>query len=332
MSKLFKQLRLFKGINKTTQIKLFSLIFSVIFSGCTYLGLTSIPVHTLESNFQNDQSRYIEIDGLRVHYRDEGDGPVLLLIHNELGSLHSWDGWVKELGGKYRIVRMDLPGFGLTGPASLQDYGRSATVDFISRFIDELNLTNINLVGASYGGFTAWNYALDYPDNVNKLILLAPVGYTQKLPLIVQVFTAPGSEMISSVAVPKPMVEQALRQGFGSKKRLTKDIINRYHHLLLREGNRTSAARFFKVLKEHSQNEYLGVGIKDISVPTFVMWGEQDRWTPIEYLDLWMEDIADAEFMRYPSVGHYPHEEVPTISAQDADLFIQGRLEKFPGT
>lgn len=327
-----KQISLFKGINKTTQIKLFSLMAVLVFSSCTYMGVKSIPVQTLEAEFQNENSRYIDIDGLRVHYRDEGTGPVLLLIHNELGSLQSWDGWVKELGGKYRIVRMDLPGFGLTGPASLQDYGRSATVNFLSRFIDELDLHNINLVGASYGGFTAWNYALDNPDNVSKLILIAPIGYTQKLPAVVQFFAMPGMETASNIAVPKPIVKQTLEQGFGSKKRLTKDIVNRYHHLLLREGNRTSAARFFKVLKEHSENEYLGVGIKDISVPTFIMWGEQDRWTPIEYLDLWMEDVPDAEFMRYPSVGHYPHEEIPRISAQDADLFIQGRLEKFPGT
>jgi pimeloyl-ACP methyl ester carboxylesterase len=303
-----------------------------LLSACTYMGMQSIPVQTLESEFQNEQSRYIDIDGLRVHYRDEGNGPILLLIHNELGSLHSWDKWVEEIGDQYRVVRMDLPGFGLTGPGTLQDYGRSATVDFLTRFIDELELVNINLVGSSYGGFTAWNYALDNPDNVNKLILLSPVGYTQKLPAIVQVFSAPGAESVSNVIIPKPVVKQSLEQGFGSNMRLTKDIVNRYHKLLLREGNRTSAARFFKVLKEHSKNEHLGIGIKDISVPTFIMWGEQDRWTPIEYLDLWIEDIVDAEYIRYPSVGHYPHEEIPEISAQDTHMYIQGRLEKFPGS
>ena len=299
---------------------------------CTYMGMQDIPVQDLESKYQNEHSRYIDIDGLRVHYRDEGDGPVLLLIHNELGSLASWDKWVEELGDRYRIVRMDLPGFGLTGSANVQDFSRSATVNFLTRFIDELGLNNVNLVGASYGGFTAWNYALDNPDNVSRLILLAPVGYTQKLPTIVEVFTAPGAETVSNYTIPKPLVAESLKQGFGSESRLTKDIVNRYHELLLRDGNRTSAAKFFKVLKEHSKNEHLGIGIKDISVPTFVMWGEQDRWTPIDYLDLWLEDIPDAEFIRYPSVGHYPHEEIPEITAQDADAFIRGRLDKFPGT
>ncbi len=310
----------------------FLVLTVLVASSCTYLGINSIPVQQLESEYQNINSRYIDIDGLRVHYRDEGQGPTLLLIHNEMGSLASWDRWVEEIGHKYRIVRMDLPGFGLTGPSTLHDYGRSATVNFISRFIDELYLQNVIIVGASYGGFTAWNYALDNPDNVDKLILLAPVGYTQKLPTLAQLFSAPGAEQASSLAIPKPMVRQALKQGFGSKSRMTDDIVNRYHSMLLREGNRTSAARFFKVLREHSKNEYLGVGIKDISVPTFIMWGEQDHWTPVEYLDLWIEDVADAEFMRYPSVGHYPHEEIPHISAQDADAYIEGRLEKFPGT
>lgn len=306
-------------------------VLSVV-SACTYMGAKNIPVQELEATYQNANSRYIELDGLRVHYRDEGEGPTLLLIHNELGSLHSWDGWVKELGPNYRIVRMDLPGFGLTGPAGLQDYGRSATVDFLSRFIEALDLTDIYLVGSSYGGFSAWNYALDNPDNVNKMILLAPVGYTQKLPAVVQLFAMPGVETASKAAIPKPLVSRALMQGWGSPVRLTKDIVTRYHQLLLRKGNRVSAARFFKVLKEHSKNKHLGVGIKDISVPTMIMWGMQDGWTPVKYLDLWIEDVADAEFMKYPSVGHYPHEEIPEISAQDADLFLQGRLEKFPGT
>jgi pimeloyl-ACP methyl ester carboxylesterase len=326
MPKLTKAFILFKGI------KLFAFSALLFITACTYMGVTNIPVQDLEATYQNEHSRYIDIDGLRVHYRDQGDGPILLLIHNELGSLHSWDGWVEEIGDKYRIVRMDLPGFGLTGPGNISDYGRSATVNFLSRFIDELGLERINLVGASYGGFTAWNYALDNPDNVERLILLAPIGYTQKLPAIVQLFSLPGIETTSEYLVPKPVINQVLNQSFGSKNRLTKEIRNRYHQLLLREGNSVSAARFVKVLKEHSRNEYLGVGIKDISVPTFVMWGEQDRWSPVEYLDLWMEDVADAEFMRYPSVGHYPHEEIPRISAQDADSFIQGRLEKFPGT
>lgn len=309
-----------------------AIVLALGLTTCTYMGMETIPVQELESKYQNEHSRYIDIDGLRVHYRDEGDGPTLLLIHNELGSLASWDKWVEEIGDRYRIVRMDLPGFGLTGSASVQDFSRSATVNFLTRFIDELGLTNINLVGSSYGGFTAWNYALDNPDNVSRLILITPIGYTQKLPTIIDAFTQPGVETASNYVIPKPVVKVTLDQGFGSQSRLTKDIVNRYHELLMREGNRTSAAKFFKVLKEHSKNEHLGIGIKDISVPTFIMWGEQDRWTPIDYLDLWLEDIPDAEFIRYPSVGHFPHEEIPDLTAQDADAFIQGRLDKFPGT
>ena len=314
-------------------MKASSLIAILFISSCTYMGWKTIPVQDLESKYQNANSRYIDLDNLKVHYRDEGEGPTLLLIHNELGSLHSWDGWVKVLKDDFRIVRLDLPGFGLTGSAGLEDYGRSATVDFISRFIEALDLQDINIVGASYGGFTAWNYTLDNPDNVNKLILLSPVGYTQKMPTILKMFTLPGVEASSKVtSIPKPAIREVLKLAYGSNKRITKEIVTRYHQLLLREGNTESAAKFCKVLKEHSKNKHLGIGIKDISVPTFILWGEQDKWTPIKYLDLWIEDIADAEFMRYPSVGHYPHEEIPNISAQDTRDFINGELAKFPGT
>jgi len=299
---------------------------------CTYLGLQSISVETLEAEFQNAHSRYITVDGMRVHYRDEGSGPLLLMLHNELGSLHSWDVLVERLRDRYRIVRVDLPGFGLTDSPPVSGYGRSASVDFISRFIEQLNLSNFSLIGSSYGGFIAWNYALDNPDNVDKLVLLSPIGYTQDLPFAVKLFSVPGVETLTAITTPKPMINRVLKRAFGSHHRLTDDIVERYQHFLLREGNRTNAPRFIKALKKNSRNEYLGLGIKDISMPTFIIWGEQDLWTPVSYLSLWLEDVPDVQFVRYPSVGHYPHEEVPEITAEDIDSYLQGTLDKFPGT
>ncbi len=74
-----------------------------------------IPVETLAQEFANEQSRFIEVDGLNVHYRDEGEGEPLVLLHGWSASLHTWDVWTEKLKRDFRVIRLDLPAFGLTG-------------------------------------------------------------------------------------------------------------------------------------------------------------------------------------------------------------------------
>jgi hypothetical protein len=83
--------------------------------GCTPLGMTTIPLDKLKMKYADVESKIIQIDDMNIHYKDEGQGPVLILVHGVCASLHTWDGWAGRLKDHYRIIRMDLPGFGLTG-------------------------------------------------------------------------------------------------------------------------------------------------------------------------------------------------------------------------
>ncbi len=85
-------------------------------TGCASMGIGSRSMDELTQHYTNQQSRFVNIDGLNIHYRDEGQGPVLVLLHGVASSLHTWDGWVEQLQPHYRIIRLDLPGHGLTGP------------------------------------------------------------------------------------------------------------------------------------------------------------------------------------------------------------------------
>ncbi|MDB4976969.1 MAG: alpha/beta hydrolase fold, partial [Myxococcaceae bacterium] len=72
--------------------------------------------------YESESSRYVEVDGKRFHYRIEGSGPTLILLHGVMASLHTWDGWVEQLASSYRIIRLDLPGFGLSDPLTSPDH------------------------------------------------------------------------------------------------------------------------------------------------------------------------------------------------------------------
>lgn len=79
-----------------------------------------IPLEELKAKYANAQSKFIEIDGLQVHYRIEGEGEPFVLVHGTGSVLQSWDGWAQLLSPHFKIIRMDIPAFGLTGPRAIE--------------------------------------------------------------------------------------------------------------------------------------------------------------------------------------------------------------------
>ena len=90
------------------------LIVTLLFVGCGVLYSPDIPVSTLKKTYTNEHSKFIAIDGMEVHYRDEGYGQPIILIHGTGASLHTWDNWTEELKKTFRVIRLDLPAYGLT--------------------------------------------------------------------------------------------------------------------------------------------------------------------------------------------------------------------------
>ena len=148
-------------------IALASLLFVV-------LSEADLSVDELKSKYANEKSQYIDVQGMSVHYRIEGNwsAPALVLIHGTAASLHTWDAWVDYLAPHFKIVRFDLPAFGLTGPSPARDYSKEAYVEFLNNFTQEIGLTSFHLAGNSLGGDIAWNYAATYPEKVDKLVLV----------------------------------------------------------------------------------------------------------------------------------------------------------------
>ena len=99
----------------------------------------------------------MDIDGLMVHYRDEGKGPPVLLVHGTFSSLHTFDAWTRILRDSYRVIRLDLPGFGLTGPTPNGKYEISYYLDLFVQFLKNLHIEKCHIAGSSLGGWLgAW--------------------------------------------------------------------------------------------------------------------------------------------------------------------------------
>ena len=198
-----------------------------------------IPVEELLPQYAPQPSRFVELEGMRVHYRDEGSGPPLLLIHGTSSSLHTWDGWVRTLASHRRVLRLDLPGFGLTGPAPDADYSAERYARTVTAFLDHCGVAQADVAGNSLGGRVAVQLTLAYPARVRRLVLVDATGLAgQQPPAILGLARTPVLRELLTVVSPRFVVRQATEDVYGHAERVTEALVDRYHALLLREGNR----------------------------------------------------------------------------------------------
>jgi len=296
-------------------------LMALMLGGCA-LGISEIPLADLEQRYATGASRFIEIDGLRVHYRVEGTGQPIVLLHGILASLHNWEGWSRELKSEYRVISLDLPGHGLTGPKSGFNYNREDYIDFIEQFVAALELKEFTLIGNSLGGYFAWNYAIDHPEQVKRLVLIDSGGFPlSRLPLPIRVFTAPLIGEISMHFTPRFAASMLLRQVYADPSRISEAMIERYYELQLRPGNRRASRALFHDIKKHAFEE--PKGLEKLSMPVLLMWGEQDTWIPSDpHLSKWRQALPEAAVVTYPDAGHMAMEEIPEQSVKDLQHFL----------
>lgn len=307
-----------KGLKPGYIVLLVLLVIAAILLAHLRLDL---PVETLAREFADEYSHFVEIDGLKVHYRDEGRGEPLVLLHGWSASLHTWDGWAEKLEKDFRVIRPDLPAFGLTGPAAGADYSIDFYVDFLDRFLTKLGVEESCIAGNSLGGGITWLYAARYPDKVKKIILLDAAGYEMEMPAITKLARPKIIRAIIRHITPRYAIRFLVHQVYGDGKKVTAETVDRYYRLLLRENNREV---LFTVLDRigDSKNEEVEPQLHSIKVPALIMWGEKDAWIPLELAYRFKQDLPDARLLTYEGVGHIPMEEIPEITAQDALDFL----------
>ena len=283
-----------------------------------------IKVEQLYPYYQTPQSKVFDIEGMPLHYRKTGKGPVLLLLHGVGSSLHTWEGWHQEMEQDFTVLSIDLPSFGLTGPHPKNDYSVAMYMRVIDTLLDELKIDKTFIGGNSFGGFLAWSYAVHSPNRVRKLLLLDAAGFgTHRKDLRdfgFKLISHPILKKITHLVTPKKLIKQSVYNAYGDRSKITEKLVDRYYHLLLRKGNREG---FSEVLSKTILNEadYIPI-LKTMQTPTYVIWGDRDRIISVKDAHRFMEVLPNAQLKIYAGVGHVPMEEIPKQSALDAKTFL----------
>jgi pimeloyl-ACP methyl ester carboxylesterase len=274
----------------------------------------------LETKYASPPSQFLFVEGVRLHVRDTGpvDKPAVMLLHGFGSSLHTWEGWAQMLSADYRVVRFDLPGFGLTGPDPTGDYSDARSIDILIGLMDELSIPRATIVGNSMGGRIAWTFAALYPTRVDKLVLVAPDGFAD-------FGRAYGAEpKVSFTArllpyfLPTALVSVSLRPAYGDPAAITDARLERYRDMLLAPGVRKA------IVQRMSQNILVDPEplLQSIRAPTLLVWGQMDHVIPITNAADYQRSIRHAKMVSFAGLGHLPQEESPTSTIEEIRAFL----------
>jgi pimeloyl-ACP methyl ester carboxylesterase len=282
----------------------------------------SLPPEMLISRYANAQSKFIEVSGAHVHVRDQGNpnGVPVILIHGANGSLHVWEGWTKALGDKARSISVDLPGHGLTGAWPRGEYTVEAYADFIEALVRTLNLDRFVLVGHSLGGGVAWYFAATRPQRVSQLILIDSAGYPAKdggLRWPTRLARLPLIGDIAMYFKPELWVRETLLQAYADHSMVTNERVKRTAELQRFPGNREATLQ-----RARTQGPLNPAPLKQLDVPTLILWGRKDPWVPVSDAVQFQRDIRGARLKIFENLGHDPMEEDPKSSAAAVAEFL----------
>ncbi|MEQ1554524.1 MAG: alpha/beta hydrolase [Ferruginibacter sp.] len=298
---------------KAIKILKYTIIIFIIFfiAICIFFGRRDIPLQNLKLKYANQQSAFINVDGMNVHYKDEGnvaDTIPIVLLHGTASSLQTFDAWTDSLKNSKRVVRMDMPAFGLTGPFPNRNYSIDNYVNFIHHFLVAKNISKCILAGNSLGGQIALNYTIQHPTNVSKLILIDAAGYpleSKSTPIAFKIARIPILNKMLTFITPRFMAKASVESVYENKSKVTQNLVDRYYELTLREGNRQALVDRLTMKTDTSSIPYY----KNVQQPTLILWGEQDLLIPIKNAYRFHNDLPNDTLVILKNVGHVPMEE-----------------------
>jgi pimeloyl-ACP methyl ester carboxylesterase len=288
-----------------------------------------IPYATLEARYSDGASRFADLPGgLRVHYEDDGDSdlPLLVLLHGFGDSYTTWEGWARDLKGRFRIISLDFPGHGLTRAPQGYQLGADGLADFVDAFASQLALPRFAVAGNSMGGGVAWTLALRHPQRISALILVDAAGFPNemppaKIPLAFRILQYRLGRALLRNIDNRPLIDEGLKTDVYDKSLITPALVTRWAEFQRAPGHRSilmsSNPRAFSQASD--------AALHTIAVPTLVLHGENDVLIEPASAHKFAAAIPGAKLILYRHVGHLPQLEIPQRSAGDVADFLQAR-------
>ena len=278
-----------------------------------------LPVEALEERYGAPELSQVDVDGVALRYREEGSGPALLLIHSLYFDMGMWDGWAPKLADRFRVIRLDLTGHGLTGPEPNGDYSTARDLALILGLLDHLGADRLAVAGSSLGGALAFHLAAQQPQRVSKLALLNASGIPQAGGRSGDAI--PGWVDSLAYLVPTAAFRYFLEWMVLDNSLVTAALATRFHQMLRRQGNRTALLNRLRSFRPRDPTDALAA----VRMPVLLLWGADNPQLPVSQLDRFEALLVNAPCVRriaYPGVGHAIPLEAPAKGVTDLKAFL----------
>ena len=274
----------------------------------------------LEAKYGVSPADYVTAAGLRLHVRDTGpkDAPAEIMLHGLGASLLTWEPWAQALSATHRVIRFDLPGFGLTGADPTGDYTDSRSVQVVIALMDAMAVPRASLIGNSLGGKIAWMLAAAHPERVARLVLISPDGFASPGFDYDKTPDLPAIAKLLPYILPTWMLRMNVAAAYGDRSLLTADVVARYRDMMLAPGvRRAMLARVAQVRLEPPEQL-----LARVEAPTLLLWGEKDGLIAYSNAQDYLRAMRDCRLVSFPDLGHVPQEEAPARSLVPVTTFL----------
>lgn len=286
-----------------------------------------VPLATLREHYAGPTSRYLVVDGVELHYADEGAGFPVLLLNASYTTLDAWRHVVAALSDAFRVIRLDFPATGLSGTETRTPPGGrwdviGRNVEIVGALLDRLDIEGANIIGSSTGGSVAFHFASSQPERVNRLVLINAAG----MPRTPQ--TDPNRERADIEAwqrmtyKPRAYWAYSVGRNFPSGRTPPAWFLD----TLYDSNRRTPAADPAQYRFRTGDPKTVLAGVE---APTLILWGRANPTVmhlEADVLAHWMT-AAPTLVRKYDGLGHYPFIEAPARIIPDIRAFLAGKLD-----
>lgn len=268
------------------------------------------------------------LHGRSVAYRIGGEGPALMLIHGITSNSATWDRVLPKLARHYTVIAPDLLGHGRSDKLR-GDYSIGAHANTVRDLLDALGHRTATLVGHSLGGGVALQVAYQYPERIDRMVLVAPGGFGREVSPLLRAASTPGSGAVLAVAAWRPFVAAGTlltgalgRLGLHGSTDL--EEIGRAYALLSDRDSRVAFLHTLRAVVDHRGQRVSAlerVGIAD-RFPSLILWGQEDRIVPVDHGHEVHGLVPNSRLTVFKRSGHFPHRDNPTRFVRAVHEFL----------
>ncbi|CAN5183074.1 alpha/beta hydrolase [soil metagenome] len=274
-----------------------------------------------KERYSTPSSHFINWRGAEIHYTDEGQGTPVMMIHGFGGNFTNFDSLAAIMKTDHRVVRVDLPGFGLSDLPEPHDSLSEMYGSFLSHMLDTLQLDSLYVVGNSMGGWMGWELAVAQPGKVKGLVLIGSAGYEiekvkaniGRIDMLDNAFF----RKLTERGVPLWMSEKTAQRMRSKWETFIPEEVLVNNGIANRQGNFNNLITLGNsgVMPDTAK-------IMQVACPTLIIAGKQDVIVPWEHTEKFKRDIANSKVLVYDTCGHIPQMEYPHRVERDTEAFF----------